>query len=593
MKYKKIPLAVLASGAIVYACNKSELNQPARGVLSDAELANKKGVEGLLIGAYSVLNGMSTDPVGGFGGTASNWIYGSICGSEAYKGGGYENTDQPDIFALEQFTGTPYNVDLAEKWITVYDGIERTNTVLRVMREAQDMTAPDTTEVRAEALFLRAHFYFEAKKMWNDIPFADETVTYGSNNFFISNDTSWSMIEGDLNYAMNHLPATQDAAGRCNKYAAEALLAKAYMFEREYPQAKLLLEDLITNGETSGGAKYALLTRYADNFNPVNKNNSESVFSVQMSVNDGSAGSNGNTGDRLNFPRFNGGYGFFQPTQYLVNHFKTDSVSGLPDLDHFNDADVTNDEGVPSSDPFTPYSGTLDPRLDWTVGRRGIPYLDWGIHAGADWIRDGQWAGPYNAVKNVYYMSNLAQYTNVNNSIWGDPTVTANNLNLIRFADVLLWAAEVEVEIGSLDKAQDYVNMIRNRMADHHEGWVHKYLDDNSPQNGSYTDDNHLAANYYIKPYPAGHFVAHGQDYARKAVRHERMLELGMEGHRFFDLVRWGIADQEINVYLEKEKHLRAYLNGSVFTRNKNEYFPIPQSEIDKSGGTLKQNPGY
>jgi len=576
---------VAGTAGIIYSCSKDKLDQPALGPLSEDELANKKGVEGLLIGAYSLLDGMSTNPLAE-GAAASNWVYGSICGSEAHKGGG-DLFDKKDMHALETFQPTAENEPLLQKWVAVYDGIERTNTVLRMMRNATDMSALDTTEISAEARFLRALYYFEAKKIWNNIPFADEDVTYGAGNYFIKNDTSWAMIENDLLYAMHNLPVIQGEVGRCNKYAAEAYLAKCCMFEHKYEQAKSLLEDLIDNGETAGGLKYALLDRYADNFNPVYKNNSESVFAAQMSVQDGAYGLNGNTGDWLNFP-FNIGYDFFKPSQYLVNHFKTSS-NGLPDPDNYNKDDVTIDTGGAD---FAPYTGYLDPRLDWTVGRRGIPYLDWGIHPGmSSWTRNPVY-GPYNPVKNVFYQKNLNEYTSASES-WAGPTFHANNVDLVRFADVILWAAEVEVEIGSLDKAEECVNRIRNRMADNHVGWVHKYLDDNNPQGGSYTDDAHLAANYFIKPYPDGYFSSHGKDLSRRAVQYERILELGMEGHRFFDLVRWGIANTEINTYLLKEKNLRTYLNGVQFTPNKNEYFPIPQTEIDKSNGSLRQNPGY
>jgi hypothetical protein len=298
-----------------------------------------------------------------------------------------------------------------------------------------------------------------------------------------------------------------------------------------------------------------------------------------MSVNDGAFGGNGNAGDELNFPMGGPGgcCGFFQPSQYLVNHFKTNAITGLPDFDNFNRDDVKSDEGLLSSDPFIPYAGTLDPRLDWTVGRRGIPYLDWGNHPGSEWIRDQNYSGPYSPKKNVYYKETQHLYSE--QSGWA--MLTANNVNLIRFADILLWAAEVETELDNPDKAREYVNAVRRRAANP-EGWVKR-------QNGL------PAANYKIGEYTQ---PWSDPDFARRAIRYERTLELAMEGHRFFDLVRWGIADKEINAYLEKEKVRRTYLNEARFLRNKHERFPIPQREIDLSAGPdgvrkLKQNPGY
>ncbi|HEX3383745.1 MAG TPA: RagB/SusD family nutrient uptake outer membrane protein, partial [Mucilaginibacter sp.] len=503
--------------------------------------------------------------------------------SEAYKGSIQGDVSQ--ITEIETFTSNAGNAYFDQKWAAVYEGVQRANSVLRIMREATDMTRADTIEDGAEARFLRAHYHFEAKKMWNKIPFVGENVTYDAGNFHIVNTDTWQYIENDLIYAMNNLPPTQAQIGRANKYAAEALLAKAYMFEHKFTEAKKLLDDLVTNGETSGGVKYKLLDQFQFNFNAQYKNMAESVFACQSSVNDGSGGLNGESGDALNFPQggITGCCSFFQPSQYLVNHFKTDPSTGLPDLDTYNNVDVISDQNIPSGSPFTPYTGTLDPRLDWTVGRRGIPYLDWGVDPGKDWVRDQVYSGPYLPIKNVFFSAQQGMYTD---NAWN--VFTAINVNLIRFADVLLWAAEAEVEVGSLDKAEEYVNMVRARAANP-DGFVHTYIDPANP-GGGFTQTP--AANYFIKTYPPGYFTTQGQTYARKAVRYERMLELAMEGHRFFDLVRWGIAATEINAYISKEKFLRTYM-GTPFVPNKNEYYPIPQDQIDLSFGKMKQNPGY
>ena len=579
--------------AIVFSCNKSYLNKRPLGQLDEKALANKKGVEKLLIGAYSLLDGIGGNKSSFFS-AASNWLYGSICGSEAYTGS--DNYDGARLSALpcEKFQATAnpaFANPLVDKWGTVYDGVQRANDVLRIMVKANDIEPADLKRIEAEARFLRAHYHFEAKKMWNNVPFIDESITYANGNYYVGNEKNiWPDIENDLKFAMNNLSSDpyQGAVGRANKYSAMALLAKTYLFQNKYSEAKPLLEAIINSN------KYQLVA-YDKNFNPETRNSSESIFSVQMSVNDGAVGMNGNYGDVLNFPMGGPGgcCGFFCPSQYLVNHFKTNS-NGLPDFDTFNNSDVTHDLGLSVSDPYTPYAGSLDPRLDWTVGRRGIPYLDWSIHPGSDypqnggWVRDSTLDGPYSPKKNVYYKSQQGLLTDA--TFWSGGTTT-NNVNLIRYADILLWAAEVEIETGDLNKAREYVNKVRRRAADP-TGWVHTYVDANNPSLGF---TNTPAANYHISEYTDAWT---DKEYARKALRYERMLELSMEGHRFFDLVRWGIAEVEINAYLTIEKTKRTYLNSAVFVKSKSETFPIPQLQIDLSAGAdgvpkMKQNPGY
>jgi starch-binding outer membrane protein, SusD/RagB family len=554
------------------SCSDDFLNVQPLGVLSEANLANKTGVNLVLTGAYSLLDGVQTNvgsPFPDWTGSADNWVYGSVAADDAYKG--TNAGDQPEISLIETFKHTADLIHFRGKWRAVYDGVARSNDVIQLVAKATDMTDAEKTQVIAQARFLRGHYHFEARKMFNKVPYIDDK-TYNpadANSTKIPNDKEiWPDIEADLKFGYENLPHRWPGApGRATKWAAGALLAKAYMFQSKYAQAKPILEDIIANGG------YTLVARYHDNYRAATNNNSESIFEIQFSVNDGAAiSNNGNRGHTLNFPYGGGALttccGFFQPTQNLVNAFKTD-VDGLPLLDTWNTTgDVPGDNSVA-------YTGSLDPRLDWSVGRDGVPYLDWGLH-NPQYIRDRAYAGPFSPKKQSPYKSENGTLTWTNN-----PRMNANNYRLIRLSHVLLWLAECEVELnGDLEKARSLVNQVRTR-ASNPSGFV---------MIGSNPAANYVINNYVL-PWTGN------QAYARKAVRFEMRLEFAMEGHRFFDLVRWGVADQVINEYLTVEKTKRVYLANASFVKGKHEYFPIPNQEIlnSKNNGqiTLIQNPGY
>jgi hypothetical protein len=567
---KKITvLACLLTIGFVTGCKESFLDVQPKAVLGAENFYNRVGVGYLLTGAYSLLDGW------GSGGTsyhssADNWVYGSIAADDAYKGS--TSGDQPEAGYIEYKNIQPDNTYFRGKWRVVYDGVARSNDVIQAVAKATDMSNDEKTQAIAQARCLRGHYHFEAKKMFNMVPFIDEKIynPLDLNSTKVPNDKDiWPNIIEDLKFAYDNLPEVQSQKGRVTKWAAAALLAKAYIFQQKWAEAKPLLEAVLASG------KYKLMDRYHDNFKTVTNNNSESIFEIQYSVNDGT-GENGNNGAVLNYPYAGPTTccGFFQPAQNLVNAFKTDA-NGLPMPATFNDSDVISDQGIESTQSFTPYAGTLDPRLDWTVGRRGIPFLDWGIMPGKSWVRDQGNGGPYEGKKHLFYKTDVGTNTFASNS-----RLNANNYRMIRLSHVYLWLAECEIEVGSLEKAREYVNVIRKRAANP-DGFVK--LDDGKP-----------AANYVISQYTTSWA---DKAAARTAVRFEHRLEFGMEGHRFFDLVRWGIADQTLNAYMAKEARLRTYFNGASFSKGKHEYYPIPLQEIlnSKISGkeTLKQNPGY
>jgi len=584
-----LPLGVTLV-ALVFSCSKSFLTKPPVGSYTPDVVATKAGVAGLLIGAYSMLDGFggagTAVPGGGAWVSAGdNWVYGSVCADDSHKGS--DPGDQPDIVSLMTWSESTTNNFLEGKWEAMYDAVQRANEVMRELRLAKDIEAADTTEFVAEARFLRAFYTMELKKMYGNIPYVNEDVSYVNGNWRVpnsadaaTNDTEvWPKIEADINYAISNLPEKQGDVGRANKWAAESLLAKAYMFQHKYSDALPLLTTIIASGQTSGGLKYALNAKFSDNFNAETKNSSESVFAAQNSVNDGSTAANANQGDVLNFDYQGpiGCCGFNQPSYSLVNAYKTDPVTGYAMPDNYNTGNLKNDQGLKSTDTYTPDTTTpVDPRLDWTVGRRGIPYLDWGVNPGFVWVRNQASAGPYLPLKNVPYKSQVGVYTD--KSSW-TPGYSAININLIRFADVLLWAAECEVEVGSLDNAQTLVNLVRAR-ASNPAGFVP----------GS-------VANYKVSQYLAGFFAGIGQAGARKYVQFERRLELAMEGQRFFDLVRYGTAVTELNGYVAHEVAAGYNLMAGATFKPTSIYFAIPQQEIDasteKGVPTLKQNPGY
>ncbi|RAV28499.1 RagB/SusD family nutrient uptake outer membrane protein [Sinomicrobium soli] len=573
IRYRYIKVLAMALLLGMASCGSDFLEQKPQGKLTDDQLNNTKGVEWLLTGAYALMNGNRDGTWGNYAAAPSQWVFGDLAGGDAHKGS--EAGDQATLFDIERHTAIPVNEHLSAMWNNYYEGINRCNTTLRQLKllqegEGETFTEERATEIEAEAKMLRGHYYFFLWRVFKNIPYIDETVSTADAAQTPNDVDVLPFIEADFRFAADHLTNTPPNGdeGRVDGIAAKAYLGKLYLYQKKYEEALVLFKDVIAD-------RPELETLpFLDNFNINTENGPEAIFSAQHAISPDGSGDNGNVGDMLS-----GLYGsapvnccgFFNPSFDLVNAFRV-TEEGLPMLDGaFRNDPYVSDFGL-TGDAQKNYevdqSLAIDPRLDYTVGRRGVPYHDWGIMPGNDWMRDPAYHGPFVSYKRLLDQADFAG----NTQSGGVYYVTGLDVIIIRLADVYLMAAECATETGDLPYARTLVNNVRKRA-------------DNLPRKQINGSD---AAAYSVQPYPESAFGS--KEDALKAIRFERRLELALEGHRFFDLVRWGIAREELESYSAFEGSLIGIYGGLSFSEN-DTVFPIPQDQIDRSGGALKQNP--
>ena len=587
---------IVVAGA-TYACSDF-LDSAPQGTLDEGTLANREGVEGTLIAAYRVLD-WNTGVGGDWGTAASNWVWGSVTSDDAYKGS--EASDQPNITDIELYNWTTGAAGsyLNDKWRGSYEGVVRTNATLRLLNtvvtsDPAEISQSDQDGIRGEALFLRAHFHFEAWKLWRNIPYYTEDDTdFRKTNVGVDAIAS---ILGDLDEAIGLLPATprNGDKGRASSWTAKAYKGRVQVLAGDYAGALTTLRDVRTSGP------YALeqdFSRVWTGFQSLS-NGPETILAFQASSNDGEPdGNNANYGERLNFPHSGSPFGccgFHQPSQNLVNFFAVDA-NGLPLAVTDPDWNARND----NLDAAASASLQVDPRLDWTVGRDNVPFKDWGVHE-PGWIRAPTFGGPYSPKRAIYEQASGA----VSNVGWVNTQLSSMNIHIYRYADLLLLLAEANVEAGSLDEARDIVNEIRARAGVAAQGCGFTSTNDVEDVYPACAGDDRIAvpiddpsiawADYEIGPYPAAGW---DQTFARTAVQYERRLELAMEGHRFFDLRRWGMAEQVLNAYIAVEGGRRSFLTAAAAFTSRHNLYPIPSGQIELSeveGETrLQQNTGW
>ena len=571
MKIAKVFALCLAVGALV-ACD-STLDETPTGNLSGDQLATPDRVESLVTSTYAALgNGhwtasTYTDP----------WPWGSVRSDNAYKGGG-SVADQGEYNNYEQFSSVRPDLGKADQfWFESYKGISRANLALEKMAELSEEEFPEKTTRQAEVRFIRGHFYFMLKVMFKHVPFIEENeereLKNVSNREFTSQEL-WDQIAADFQFAANNLPPSQPEAGRVDRWAAKAYLAKTRLYQayRQDDNNQVVeiqddkLQEVVDLVEELEG-EFSLFEDFRRNFlwEFENTDGGEVIFAVQRSRNDGTVQGRVNMERALNYtmnPEF-GCCWFHVPSQNLVNAFQTED--GLPKFDTFNQTSLTEPEDFQQN--------TMDPRLDHTVSIDTHPfkYDNDHIYDPDVWARAPATYGEFSAMKGLQPVGSPA-VTQV-----GPFYASSKNTIIIRFADALLWKAEALIELGREDEALPIINQVRTRAA-----------------NSAVKDaDGNDVSNYDVSTYQDGQNIDWTQETAREALRFERRLELAMEGWRFFDLVRWGIAAETLNDYFDAEAQRRDYLEDAGFQEGRDEYLPIPQQQIDFSDGSYTQNPGW
>lgn len=578
-------LALMTAG-----CDESSfLSQKPQGSLSEEIMTSTEGVDLLVNSAYAALGGPEGQSWSVWFHPTSNWTYGEVRADNAYKGGGGVG-DGNEVHRMEIFDMNASNGFLDSKWYHLYCSVQRCNSALRVLNAATDDQVKDRASRIGEMKVLRAHYFFELSRLFNKIPYFDENVEIAAypsiRNDEFTRDEILGKLAKEMTDAAAMLPESQPEVGRIHKYIALAYAAKiklyqAYGQDEETHAVTGINKDLLREVVTLCDEvlpHYGLLNDFQGLDLIANENGKESVFAIQYSMNDGTESAGRiNWSNLLNSPAGGspyGGDGFFLPSQDLINAYQTDA-NGLPDFDYQAKADYST--AVPQPDGSYKLENTtpgVDPRLDFVVGR---PTITWKTYKDAPcngWVRD-KGAYGHNCAKRFWVSPESGDM--FQGWPWG-----ASHLNwqIIRCADVMLWKAEALIELNEgngLETARGLINDIRNRAKD-------------SPYVKDFHNPARDAANYVINPYPAAGWT---QEYARRALRWEYRLETALEGERFFDLVRWGIAAEVMNKYINVEKDNRIYYANARFTAGRDEYYPIPVNQYSFSKGLYVQNPGY